>query len=249
MPDRETAYLTELVSRLRAVLDSELVGVYAGGSYALGDFEPSRSDLDVAVVTRGRTARHRRVEVVEAVRHESLPCPARGLELVLYRLAAVRSATIEAGFDLNLNTGRGMKLRVDFEPVEGERHWFAIDRSVLGDYGRVLFGPPAKTVFAPFPSGMLLAPLADVLRWYSRSAPGSPDAVLNACRALRYGTDSVWSSKPAAGAWALDWLEAPEIVTEALRARAEGGSLEPERVRAFLRPAIARLEALDGQRR
>src|SRR3954454_8894976 len=50
--ERESAYLFELVERAQATLADDLVGVYAGGSWALGGYEPGRSDLDVAVVVR-----------------------------------------------------------------------------------------------------------------------------------------------------------------------------------------------------
>ena len=46
------AYLDEVAARLQAVLGNELVGVYSGGSYALGGYQAGRSDLGVAAVTR-----------------------------------------------------------------------------------------------------------------------------------------------------------------------------------------------------
>ena len=42
--------------RLRDVLGDELLGVYAGGSYALGAYEPGRSDIDVNAVVTGPLA-------------------------------------------------------------------------------------------------------------------------------------------------------------------------------------------------
>jgi len=198
----ETAYFAELARRLQSVLGAELVGVYAGGSFALGDYERPRSDLDVSAVTRGATDRGKAGEVVEALRHEALPCPARGLELVFYPLATARSGTVEPGFDLNLNTGRGMAFRADFEPMEGERHWFAIDRSVLAGHGIAIVGPPANTVFRPASRESLLPVLAEALRWFIRETGPGDAAVANACRALRYSREGVWSSKRAAVDWA-----------------------------------------------
>jgi hypothetical protein len=240
-PNREGAYLGEVVSRLRALLGRELVGVHVGGSYALGDYRPGRSDLDVTAVTRDPIRRDARAAIVEMLRHESLPCPARGLEFVLYPLAVIEAGTTEPGFELNLNTGRGLPFRADYEP-QNERHWFAIDRSVLSQHGVALLGPPAESLFAPVPPERLLPVLADSLRWYEREPGRGDDAVLNACRGLRFAREGVWSSKRAAGAWAHQWLGAPEIVAEAVRAHGQGGSLDPERVRAFLSRAIASLE-------
>jgi Domain of unknown function (DUF4111)/Nucleotidyltransferase domain len=239
----ERAYLRDLVERLRSLLGEELVGVYAGGSYALGDYDRSRSDLDVAAVAKRPLAPDTKTEVVEAVRHEALPCPARGLELVVYTAAAAAARTTGAAFELNLNSGAAMPFRADAEPVSGERHWFAIDRSILGSRGIALVGPPAEDVFASAPAPALQAVVADALRWY-RHGGRRDDAVLNACRSLRFADEGVWSSKAAAGRWALDALagiDDPELVAEALEARTTGAELDARRVDAFLAPAVERL--------
>ena len=209
----ETAYFAELARRLQSVVGVDLVGVYAGGSYALGDYERDRSDLDIAVVTRGHTDRPKGAAVAEAVRHEALPCPARGLELVLYPLSTAQSGTVQPDFDLNLNTGRVMDFRADFEPVDGERHWFAIDRSVLAAHGIALVGPAASTVFRTASRERLLPVLAEALRWFVRKAGPGDAAVTNACRALRYSREGVWSSKRTA----VDWAREQGLAIDAAR--------------------------------
>ena len=78
-----------------------------------------------------RSRRAAKQAIVERVRHEALPCPARGLELVVYPLATARSGSAAPGFELNLNTGAAMAFRVDEQPGEIEGFWFAIDRSIL----------------------------------------------------------------------------------------------------------------------
>jgi predicted nucleotidyltransferase len=117
----ERAYLEEIARRLRAVLGDPLVGVYAGGSYALGGYQPGRSDLDVAVVVREPLAEGAAAEILAAVGHDALPAPARKLELVVYTEEAARSQSVEPSFELNLNTGPG-ELRVDLAAEPGEGH-------------------------------------------------------------------------------------------------------------------------------
>ncbi len=239
---RVETYLEDLVSRLDEVFGGELVGVYAGGSYALGDYLHGRSDLDVAAVARERTAMAIRDAVVRSLRHEALPCPARGLEFVLYPLAPAREASADPGFDLNLNTGEHMKFRVDYEADPTETHWFAIDRSILAEHGIALFGPPASEVFAPIPREVMLPLLVVSLRWHSRVAARADDAVLNACRTLRFAVESTWSPKAAAGSWALAWVDDAELVEEALAARHDGRELDRDRVAAFLSSVTAEVE-------
>ena len=228
MPDLqpEADYLEELTDRLRRMLGDELIGVYAGGSFALGDYDRSRSDLDVSAVTRDRTPTETALELVAVVRHEALPSPARGLELVLYPLETARAGGVEPGFDLNLNTGRGLDFRADLEPVAGEAHWFAIDRSVLASHGVALAGPPAPTIFRSAGRSELLPLLAETLRWFLREGSLGEDAVLNACRSLFYGREGTWTSKHAAGRWA----------------GIEATGMSPDEARDLIERAIASLE-------
>jgi hypothetical protein len=202
--EAEREYLAELTRRLQAILGPNLVGVYAGGSWALGGYEKGCSDLDVAVVVREPLPDEAAEEIVSRLRHETFPCPARGLELVVYTAESASAATTEPGFELNLNTGHGVTFRADREPQPDERHWFAIDRSVLSQHGIALIGPPASDVFAPIRPADLKPVLAEVLRWYEREAPESEDAVLNAGRSLRFARDGVWLPKPALRAWATE---------------------------------------------
>jgi hypothetical protein len=223
--EAERAYLEELTRRVRKLLAARLVGVYAGGSWALGGYRPGRSDLDVAVVVGAPLTDEAADEIVAALRHEALPCPARGIDLVVYTRASAATPTTKPGFELNLNTGARWTFRADREPQPGERHWFAIDRSVLADHGVALFGPPPNEVFAPVPVEELRPLLAEVLRWYEREEPESEDAVLNAGRSLRFAREGVWLPKPALQPWA---------------AAQPGTNVE------ILRRAIAELESQDA---
>lgn len=199
----------------------------------LGGFDPDLSDLDLAAVAATHVEQATKEAIVEALRHESLPCPARGLELVVYAGPVVGTGTTEPGFELNLDTGARMTFRAEYEPGE-ERHWFAIDRSILAAHGRALFGPPAGELFAPIPRGALLEVVADAVEWHRESEPAGSDAVLNACRALRFAVEGKWSSKIASGDWALDRGEEPRLVARALAARRRPGALPALEVRRFL---------------
>jgi len=198
-------YLAELTRRLGDLLGDELLGVYAGGSYALGAYDPGRSDIDVTVVATGALAPATKQAIVERLRHEALPCPARGLELVVYPLATARSGGGEPGFELNLNTGATMGFRADEEPGDIEGFWFAIDRAILREHGIPLAGPPPADLFAPIPRATLLPLLQESIRWHRDSdVPLGSDTVLNTTRGLRFATEGTWSSKQEAGAWAAE---------------------------------------------
>ena len=192
----EYAYLTKLATQLRRVLSRNLVGVYIGGSYALGGY--------VAAVVHEPLARATIDEVVAALRHEALPCPARKLELVVYTEEAARNPSAEADFELNLNAGADEPFRLDTKPQPGESHWFAIDRSVLAANGVALYGPPPGEVFTAPRREDLIPLLAEVLRWYRKHDPDSEDAALNSGRALRFAREGVWLPKGGASPQAVD---------------------------------------------
>jgi len=221
--EAERAYLAELAEKLQGILGAGLVGVYAGGSWALGGYEPPDSDLDVAVVIPEPLSDEAADGLVGALRHEAFPCPARGLELVVYTWESAASGTSDPGFELNLNTGARLTFRADREPQPGERHWFAVDRSVLAAHGIALLGPPAAEVFAPIATDNLRPVLEDVLLWYEREAPESDDAILNAGRALRFAREGVWLPKPALRAWAAEQPGTNEEILARAIAELEAG--------------------------
>jgi Nucleotidyltransferase domain len=212
-PEELADYLDDLVERVRRLLGDELVGVYLMGSAALGGYVHGRSDVDVTVVVRAPLERSVKEAMVAALRHEALPCPARGLELVVY-------ARGRPDPELNLNSGERMPFVATFAPGEDSPHWFVLDRAILAARGRVLSGPPPAEIF-PVPSEEeILEALSLGLQWY-RDRPEEPrdDAALNAVRARAYLERGEWISKAEAVERLLDEVSSS---VESRRARLRG---------------------------
>jgi hypothetical protein len=179
-------YGEELVARLTDAV--ELQAVYLVGSGAHGDFVPGQSDVDViAVVPRRLAEADKRALVIAA---ESLPCPGRKLELVVYAVG-------RDDYELNLNTGE----LVSFDPANDPSFWFVIDRAIAQEHAVPLLGPAWRDLFAPVDRGDVVAALHESLDWHERREANEANAVLNACRAWRWVEDGEWLSKPAAAAW------------------------------------------------
>jgi hypothetical protein len=239
--DRELPYLSSLAQRLAVLLGGDLVGVYAGGSWALGGYRPGASDLDVAVVVRSSLPRETKRRIVESVRYEAIACPAPKLELVVYRLETARSSTAARDFELNLNTGARVPLRADYGESEEADHWFPIDRSILAQAGFTVLGAPAEQAFAQVQPAALASVLVKSLRWYRDRAEDS-EAVLSACRALRFVTEGSWSSKPAAARWAAArGLAPPALAASACAALHRPAPLDHDEVVRFLDAAETRI--------
>jgi hypothetical protein len=228
--DDVDAYLSELVARVHGVLGARLRGVYAIGSLALGDYRPGRSDIDVAAFAAAAPGLSERAAIVAALDHSALPCPARGLEFVLY---AVGEAPRYA---INLNTGRAMARHVSFDPTGDPAFWFVLDLAIARARSRALFGAAAAEVIPAMGSGDVRAALGEALSWYAADGGGGVETVLAACRAWRWACEGVWSSKGEAGRWAAARGDAPAVVAEALRARgvAEPDALDPAAVAGFV---------------
>ena len=230
--DEVGAYDAELVARLRAVLGHALVGVYVSGSAALGDYVPGKSDLDRFAVVERALDRATKDAVVAATRHEALPCPARGLELVVYTRAAARLAR-GVDFELNLNSGRAMPFHATFDPADEPAHWFVLDRAIVGERGWALTGPPPREVFAAVPRAVALAALRESLAWHAENPEeAGENAVLNAARALRFAERGDWVSKAEAAAWARGHVDDPGVIDAALAARERGSTQRLDRAAA-----------------
>jgi predicted nucleotidyltransferase len=252
-------YLLALVDEARTVLGEEVAGVYAAGSVALDAFQPGRSDIDVAVVCRSGLPALSKDQLVQRLRHEALECPARGLELVVYRREVAMSGTAEPGFELELNTGAGMDFRVTLQPedrpVEDGLFWYGLDRSILHQSGLPLLGPPASEMFADLAPADLHDLLVTSLRWWlalptpsdDHPAPGAEDAVLGACRALVRHRSQRWLAKVDAGLRLLeDGYQPADLIEESIAARSGAPPPGGGRARMFQQQV---LEEISGSRR
>lgn len=241
-------YLQALVDEAAAVLGEDLVGVYATGSIALGAFQEGRSDVDAAVVCRSELSAPVKSELVGRLRHEALPCPARGLELVVYRREVAMSGTAAPGFELELNTGPDMEFRVTWRPEDRPEEdglfWYGLDRSLLHRSGLRLVGAPASDVFADLAPAAVSDLLVASLRWWIARPAASEDAVLGACRALVKHRWDRWLSKVDAGLFLLDAGHEPgDVIRDAIAARSGGPPLIGVRARDF---QVRVLEALES---
>jgi hypothetical protein len=107
LPTAETSYLQALTATITTHFSpTQLAGVYLFGSAAYSSYIPFVSDLDVAVIVSHSLERGVYESLVEKITHKSLNCPARKLELVIYREEEVRNPHKGMEFEVNFNTGR-----------------------------------------------------------------------------------------------------------------------------------------------
>src|SRR4051794_4204481 len=207
------AYLSELEARLPASVEA----AWGGGSTALGDFDPARSDVDVQAVSARRLPRTELEALAASL--SAVPCPVRGLEFVLYaRDEAPR-------FSLNLNTGPGMDHHEGYDPEAEERFWFVLDLAIAREHAAPLSGPHPRTILPVLARPMLLAAHRESLVWWR--GYDLSQATIAACRAWAWAEEGCWLSKGDAAAWAAARLADPAPIAKALARRADPAEPSP----------------------
>ncbi|MGC3003728.1 aminoglycoside adenylyltransferase domain-containing protein [Streptomyces sp. G35A] len=255
-PPEVRAYLDELVERTRAVCGPHLVSVLAVGSLALGDYRHGRSDVDVTVVVDRSLPSGALPELARALAHPALPCPAAGLELVVYPADFAARPSGGAGYLMDLNTGPSLPERVSHDPAESPAFWYVLDRSVAHQSGLPLYGGPVRGVIAAPERPDVLAALGASVREHADGEGHAADnRVLNGCRSVVYCRTGRWHAKRAAArAVAASEAAFRPLVEQALRSferpRESALPLPTDQVRDFLAWVAARVDEavveLDG---
>lgn len=195
-----------------------LVGLAIVGSGATGDLTP-HSDIDLlAVIEHPPPLPHRLGDELAALAVRA--CPARGMELVVYTRAQVQPPSWPQPYLLNVNAGPGMPRHIS---TGGDPpHWFLLDLAIARDHAVPVHGPHPRQVVGPPRTADVRDALRASLRWHDQQASGSPDAVLNTCRAWHWLETGRWTSKSEAGRWALHRRPGLPRVAEALARRGRG---------------------------
>ncbi|MET9402536.1 aminoglycoside adenylyltransferase domain-containing protein [Kitasatospora sp. NPDC002965] len=249
IPAELRTYLAELVRRTRSVCGPHLVSVLAVGSVALGDYRHGRSDVDVVVVVEPDLPAPTLRELAGELAHPRLPCPAAGLELVVYGADFAARPSGAPGYLLNLNTGPLLPDRADHDTSGAPAFWFVIDRSIAHRAGITLWGEAACQVIAePDPADVSAALRACVREHADGEGHLADNRVLNGCRALVYRRTGRWKAKrEAARTTAAAEPGFRPLIESALRSfeqpRPATATLPAADVRAFLSWVRERLEA------
>jgi len=246
LPPTVQRYVAEVTERIISTLGQQLVAIYPTGSLALRSYQHGRSDLDLMAITDpigvGPVT-----DLVTGLDHRVLPCPATGLEFVLYPPATVISAEPVVGYLLNLNTGAQLPAKVSRNAADDEAYWYVIDRSITYQADAALYGAPPRQVMRAMTFERLLPVVIDSVA--SARKPNTDlldNAVLNACRSLQFATDQVWQAKlPDAQGTATQMPEFKALIDSAIDAfrhgRQGGRSLSASAVVAFQDEVLRRI--------
>jgi predicted nucleotidyltransferase len=255
VPDDPQEQLDQVVAIVREGLGADVVGAYLFGSAVLGGLKP-RSDLDVLVVSRSRTARERKRHLVDrllAVSGGISPGPPRPIELTLVVESEIRPWRYPPRFDFQY----GEWLRREFESGDVEP-WPTTTNPDLASLitmvlraNRPLLGPPPDEVFEPVPrADYVRAMVGDIDMLLGDLDSDTRNVILTLARIWSTVATDVIRSKDAAATWALARLPDEHRAVLA-RARAiylgdeeeRWQDLEP-RIRPHIDCVVAEIERL-----
>jgi hypothetical protein len=219
VPEDVVQFGEEVVAHLWGVLGTDLVGAWFVGSIALAGYVPGESDLDIAAVSPDPVAEDTRRAIAEDLLALSASCPARGLELTLYRREVAASPPVGADFEVNVNGGPRMATSIHLDASGEPGFWYVIDRAIAHRCGVAISGAPAREVFADASRRTLLDAMEESMRWHRRHERATLYSVLNASRAWRYATEGVLGSKLDGATWARDRWRRPELIDAAVELR------------------------------
>ena len=236
------AFGDHVSSVLIGILGDDLVGVYFVGSVALGGYVPSESDVDIAAVSECALSEREKRSVASAIVEVSEVCPARGVELTLYRRDVAGSPPEGAGFEVNANGGPRMPTAVHLDAAAEQGFWYVLDRAIAHRSGLVISGPPPSTVFADVPRRTLLAAMSESMAWHRAHEKATLYSVLNACRAWRFAEEDRLGSKLDGASWARARWPGTDVIDAAVALRyGRDAALDPSAVDALLATAAAHL--------
>jgi hypothetical protein len=214
-------YVDEVAAAVDAVFGDRTVGVWLLGSLAYGGFG-SGSDVDIQAAVQ-EPADGDVTALVERIHPGVLPCPAAGLEFVLYDAAELAVPTPPLRWVLNLNGGPAREEKVSTDPDSESWHWFLLDLAIGRETARTLRGLDLAAVAGPISREAQVAAIAESVRWHAANDDGGANQVANAARGLRFLRTGQWGSKPAA----LDWAASRGIPLEDVLTEL-GAELGPE---------------------
>ncbi|MGH2510977.1 MAG: aminoglycoside adenylyltransferase domain-containing protein, partial [Ktedonobacteraceae bacterium] len=238
------AILHVLATKVRAILDSQFVGLYLYGSLSLGDFDPASSDVDFLVVTEDTLPE----KMLEQLCEMHATIAASGMRYAHYLEGSYIPR--QALWCYDPSNALHPTIGVDW-PFQVALHgcdWI-IQRHIVREHGVVVGGPAPATLLAPVLSQELQAAVRTIIQddWQSRIedvAWLSPRnyqafAILTCCRIHHTLQCGRVSSKLQAAMWAQTmYPQWKPSIEKALMWRSQYEKDDVTETQIFLREAL-----------
>ena len=246
MTKTEDIYLEKIKNTLYLFFNTNLFGIYQIGSGTFNDFLPGKSDLDIVVVIDQQVNEKALDELAKLLDHQNIPCPAEGLDIVIFRKNSILHLVEEPHCEFWFATGEKWE-QEDWEGAENREMLIFIE--LCRRNGKTLFGSSPQTYFPKVKRKWLLRAFHEMLVWHKGKIldpfhdPLGQNSILNACRVLAYFRTEDLLSKTAGGKWYLENVEKDKLVQSALSVRVDDleVKIEKEEIDALLTKVIKEL--------
>ncbi|MEL7207476.1 MAG: nucleotidyltransferase domain-containing protein [Actinomycetota bacterium] len=218
-------YADAVANAVNEVFGRRRRGVWLVGSHAYGGATPL-SDIDIQAAVH-EPKPDEVADLADRIAHPHLRCPGVGIEFVLYDEAILADPIPPLRWALNLNGGPTRAHSRSTDHRTESWHWFILDLAIGRQFARTLTGRDLADVLGPIGDDVVVAAIAQSLRWHDAHEAGGPNQVANAARGLRFLRTGRWGSKPEGLSWAEgEGLAQHTVMAElarALEARGERG--------------------------
>jgi hypothetical protein len=220
------------------------------GSLTLGDYLSGRSDVDLLAVVDEPLTDDQMAALIQAVEAHRPQAPGRvDLRVVTRYVAASPTLVPPMEVYIEITPGSGSGLYVE-RRHPGERD-LVVEFSMCRAHGRSLVGADPAELIGEVPAEWVLA-VGDAQLADWQAIDDDPKhaelTVLTTCRIWRFAEEGRYSSKPAAGAWALGRDPTLQVVRDALAQRHGDPArrIDPAQVAQLLAVVRARLAEAHG---
>lgn len=202
--------LKKIVDLFRGEMQDNLIGVYLHGSLAMGCFNPSKSDIDVLVISKDALTTTLKKRIAKRILLlQSKLANKCGLEVSIIKETYLKELVHPTPFEFHYSEAHKEKYETDdnytcggFEDPDLAAHIF-----VTYHRGKVLYGKPIREVFQPIDRKFFVESILYDLEDAPKGIIHSPVYfVLNLCRALYFLKEGVVASKREGGQWGVTVL-------------------------------------------
>ncbi len=228
--------ITEAFARKsRDILGDNLVGVYLHGSAAMGCFNEKKSDIDLLVVAEKELSDDVKLRYMDMVVGLNDEAPPKGIEMSVVRRAVCRPFVYPTPFELHFSVAHLDRYKANpkdyIEKMKGVDKDLAAHFTITLRRGKCLCGKEISEVFEPVKREFYLDSIQNDVADAEEAVSENPVyVILNLCRVLAYGQESLILSKREGGEWGLANLpgEYRGLVASALNAYLSDASFVPD---------------------
>ncbi len=215
--------INEFVAIVKETIGTQLIGIYLHGSFAMGCFNPEKSDIDLIVIIEETISDIQKMRLMKYIVKLNQQAPPKGLEISVIKRKYCNPFVYPTPFELHFSP---MHLQWFYsnpkdyvENMKGKDIDLAAHFTIINKYGITLFGEKIENVFAVVPRQNYIDSICCDIENAQEDILEQPIyIILNLCRVLGFLMDDLYLSKEEGGKWGMGHLPAEyhTLISEAM---------------------------------